>query len=305
MSNFFWNERKVGSLKDKVIIVTGGNSGLGFEAVKFYASKGATVILACRDIKKGETAKQKIESEKNHVQIDILELDLADMISIRKFSESFRSKYQRLDILINNAGIMVVPYGKTKDGYESQIGVNHLGHFALTGLLFNCLKETSSSRIITISSMAHIAGTMTFNNLLYENGGYTPFGAYARSKLANLLFTYELQRRIGASKIDMKALAAHPGVSKTNLFRHVRKNFFTYLFYPVFFIFTQSAYRGALPGIRAALEKDITGGSFYGPLFYLFGSPIKMFSSPLSYNKAIAKKLWEVSERLTGVYYNF
>jgi NAD(P)-dependent dehydrogenase (short-subunit alcohol dehydrogenase family) len=149
--------------------------------------------------------------------------------------------------------------------------------------------------------MAHTPGTMDFDNLMFENGGHSPFAAYARSKLANLMFAYELQRRIDKHKLTVKSLAAHPGGAKTGLFRHVNKNIFTYLFSPFFFLFTQSAYRGSLSGIRAALDENAKGGEFYGPQFYMIGPPVKVRSNSKSYNKEIAEKLWDVSEKLTGV----
>ena len=305
MNNLFWNSKKIQSLKDKVIIVTGGNSGLGFEDVKYYALRGANVVLASRNIEKGEKAKALIKNGDDGIKIDVMQLDLADLNSIKKFTESFKMKYSKLNILMNNAGIMVVPYAKTKDGFESQFGVNHLGHFSLTGLLFDHLKNTPASRIITITSMAHVAGKMDFNNLMYENGDYSPFGAYARSKLANLLFTYEIQRKIERHNLDIMALVAHPGAARTGLFRHMKKTFFTYLFSPFTYLFSQSAYRGALSGIRAALDKRSKEGTFYGPLFYLIGPPIKTNSNHLSHNEEVARKLWDISEKLTGVVYDF
>jgi len=305
MMSIFWRIKKDNSLKGKVIIVTGGNSGLGFEYVKFFSDRGATVIMACRNAEKGNRALQKILEQNSEARVDVLRLDLADLISVREFSKIFQMRYSRLDILMNNAGMMFVPYEKTKDGFESQLGVNYLGHFALTGLLFDLLKQTEDSRIISTSSIFHIPGTMNFKNLMYERGGYTPFSAYARSKMACLLFTYEFQRRIDENQLSMKALVVHPGGAKTDLFRYVRKNLLTYLFYPFFFLFTQSAHQGAFPGIRAALDKTVHGGTYFGPLFFLMGPPVKTFSAIGSYNKKTALKLWEISEELTGVAYNF
>jgi len=195
MANKNWDVTDIPDLTGKTIIVTGGNSGLGFEAVKALSSKGAEVILACRSTKKGKLAKNQLTEAQPNSKITVMELDLADLKSIRNFVELFKQKHTQLDILLNNAGIMMVPYGLTKDGFENQIGTNHLGHFALTGLLLDLLKNTPKSRVVSVTSMAHKAGSMDFNNLLFNKGvGYTPFKAYGRSKLCNLLLTYELQR---------------------------------------------------------------------------------------------------------------
>ena len=215
-----WTKANIPDLSGKVIIVTGGNSGLGYESVKAFAEKGAEVILASRSVEKGEAAKKAMLEVKGN--ISVLPLDLMDFSSIKSFTEKFQQKYKRLDVLLNNAGIMTTPYFLTKDGLEAQMGTNHFGHFALTGLLFNLLKNTPASRIVNVSSMAHKQGKMDFSNLLFENGvGYSPIKSYGRSKLANLLFTYELQRRMAAKGIKTIAVAAHPGVSNTNLARYL------------------------------------------------------------------------------------
>ncbi|HSM47278.1 MAG TPA: SDR family NAD(P)-dependent oxidoreductase, partial [Draconibacterium sp.] len=201
-----WSTTNIPDLTGKVIIVTGGNSGLGYESVKAFAEKGADVILTSRSVEKGEAAKKAIGKVKGN--IIVLPLDLMDFSSIRSFTEKFQQKYKRLDVLLNNAGIMTTPYFLTKDGLEAQMGTNHFGHFALTGLLFGLIKNTPKSRIVNVSSMAHKQGKMDFSNLLFENGkGYSPIKSYGRSKLANLLFTYELQRKMEASGIKSIAVA--------------------------------------------------------------------------------------------------
>ncbi|HDR52125.1 MAG TPA: SDR family NAD(P)-dependent oxidoreductase, partial [Mariniphaga anaerophila] len=209
-----WTTEFIPDLNGKVIIVTGGNSGLGFESVKTFAGKGAEVILASRSKENGEKAKTEILEKVPDGKIEVAQLDLADLESVRRFVKNFQQKHSRLDVLLNNAGIMTTPYFTTKDGFEGQVGTNHLGHFALTGLLLPVLKKTPKSRVVNVSSMAHKQGKMDFNNLLFENGkGYSPMKSYGRSKLANLLFTYELQRFFESNNIDSISVAAHPGVS--------------------------------------------------------------------------------------------
>src|ERR1035437_10157843 len=218
MTSSDWTIEDIPDLTGKTILVTGGNSGLGFEAVKLFALKGAHVVMACRSVNKGEEAKKQIIDFNPKADILIMELNLTDLESIRSFVNLFKENHSRLDVLLNNAGIMMVPYGLTKNGFENQLGTTHLGHFALTGLLLDLLKKTPKSRVVNVSSMAHKSGVMDFDNLLYENGkDYSPMKAYGRSKLSNLLFTYELQRFFEPNKIDCMAVVAHPGVSDTNL----------------------------------------------------------------------------------------
>ncbi|MCF8381605.1 MAG: SDR family NAD(P)-dependent oxidoreductase [Bacteroidales bacterium] len=302
--NTNWTIQNIPDLKGKTIIVTGGNSGIGFEAVKEFSTKGAEVISACRNIQKGEQAKAEILVVHPKAKIEVMALDLMDLESIRKFAESFKSKYKKIDVLLNNAGIMMNPYTLTKDGFESQLGTNHLGHFALTGLLIDLIKSTPNSRIVNISSMAHKMGKMNFNNLLFENGkGYTRIKAYGQSKLANLLFTYELQRRLRAANSSSIAVAAHPGISDTNLGRHFENMWLVKIMMPLYLKMVQKADMGALPGIRASVDPNVKGGEYYGPdgKGERTGYPVLVESTPASHNIEDAKKLWEVSEKLTGV----
>ncbi|GAB1453963.1 oxidoreductase [Draconibacterium sp.] len=297
-----WTTGNIPDLTGKVIIVTGGNSGLGYESVKAFAEKGAEVILTSRSIEKGEAAKAKIGKVKG--KIEVMELDLMDFASIKGFAENFKKKYNRLDVLLNNAGIMTTPYFLTKDGLEAQNGTNHFGHFALTGQLFDLIKNTPKSRIVNVSSMAHKQGKMDFDNLLFENGkGYSPMKSYGRSKLMNLLFTYELQRKIKAAGIDSIAVAAHPGVSNTNLFQYLDKNFIFRLIKPLMSPFIQEQEMGALPEIRAAADPNVKGGEYYGPNGFneMKGFPALVQSNKASHQLENAKKLWEVSEKLTGI----
>jgi NAD(P)-dependent dehydrogenase (short-subunit alcohol dehydrogenase family) len=296
-----WDLNNVPDLSGKVIIVTGGNSGLGFHAVKAFANKNAQVIMASRNIKKAEEARQEIHHQIPHAKIDILQLDLTDLESVKNFSVKFKKEYNQLNILLNNAGIMMVPNSKTKDGFEMQLGTNHLGHFALTALLMDVIKSTPKARIVNVSSMAHKMGSIDFSNLQYENGGYSPFKSYCRSKLSNLLFTYELDRYLKANNIDCIALAAHPGVSDTHLFDHIAPKWMMRLLKPLTSLFIQPADMGALPEIRAALDPLAQGADFYGPDGFreMKGYPVKVKSGAKSYNTNDATSLWTYSEITT------
>jgi NAD(P)-dependent dehydrogenase (short-subunit alcohol dehydrogenase family) len=299
-----WTTEYIPDLDGKVIIVSGGNSGLGFWSVKAFAENGAEVILASRSKENGEKAKAEILKEVPEGKIEVAELDLADLESVRRFAKNFQKKYSQLDVLLNNSGIMTTPYFTTKDGFEGQVGTNHLGHFALTGLLYPLLKKTPKSRVVNVSSMAHKYGKMKFSNLLFEKGkGYSPIKAYGRSKLANLLFTYELQRFFELNKTDGISVAAHPGVSQTNLVRHLEDKLFFKILYPVFKFMIQNAKMGALPQIRASVDPHVKGGEYYGPngFMELKGYPVKVKSNSASHKEEDARKLWEVSQKLTGV----
>lgn len=301
-----WTKANIPDLTGKVIIVTGGNSGLGYESVKAFAENGAEVILASRSAEKGEAAKKAMGEVKGN--ISVLKLDLMDFASIKNFTEKFQQKYNRLDVLLNNAGIMTTPYFLTKDGLEAQMGTNHFGHFLLTGLVFNLIKNTPDSRIVNVSSMAHKQGKMDFGNLIFENGkGYSPIKSYGRSKLANLLFTYELQRRMEAGGIKSIAVAAHPGVSSTNLFQYLERKMAFKILKPLFSLFFQEQSMGALPQIRASVDENVKGGEFYGPGGFneLKGYPVLVQSNTASHNLQNAAKLWEISEKITGISYSF
>jgi NAD(P)-dependent dehydrogenase (short-subunit alcohol dehydrogenase family) len=308
MINKKWSLSHMPSQNGKVVVVTGGNSGLGFETVKAFAQKGAEVIMACRSISKGEQAKELIIKEIPEGRIEVLPIDLMDLSSIRAFAESFKEKFTKLDILINNAGIMTCPYALTKDGFESQMGTNHLGHFALTGHLFAYILRSPNSRVVTVSSLAHKQWKISFDNSLSEHEhSYNRMRAYARSKMANLLFTYELQRRFEAIGSQSIALAAHPGASYTNLGRFLEDSFLAQLLKPVIIKMLPTPKSGALSQIRAASDPNAKGGEFYGPSGFLelAGHPVLVKSTKSSYNIADAQKLWEVSEKLTGVGYGF
>lgn len=302
----YWTSDNISDLTGKVIIITGANSGIGYEAAKEFARKGAQIILACRNLDKAQFALSQIQAEITETKAEILKLDLANLKSIQQFVDSFKKKYDRLDILLNNAGIMMVPYGKTEDGFENQFGTNHLGHFALTGLLIELLHKTPGARVVNISSNAHHFGEMDFSNLMFEDGeGYLAQKAYGRSKLANLLFTYELQRRFEARGVNTIAVAAHPGISNTNLAAHIFKRWRLKMLQPLMGLMLQSAAMGALPGIRAAVDPTVSGGQYFGPdgSKERSGYPVVVFSNEASHNLEDALQLWEISEKLTGVYY--
>ncbi|HSH20770.1 MAG TPA: oxidoreductase [Draconibacterium sp.] len=306
MSNENWTTSNIPDLSGKVIIVTGGNSGLGYESVKAFARKGAEVVLTSRSVEKGEAAKTGIGAVKG--KIVVMQLDLMDFASIRSFVESFKKKYNRLDVLLNNAGIMTTPYFLTKDGLEAQNGTNHFGHFALTGQLIDLIKNTPDSRVVNVSSMAHKQGKMDFDNLLFENGlGYSPIKSYGRSKLANLLFTYELQRKFEKEGIKSMAVSAHPGVSNTNLARYLEDKLIFKILMPLMSPFIQEQDMGALPQIRASVDENVKGGEYYGPDGFreMKGFPVLVQSNKASHNLEDAKKLWEVSEKLTGIKFQF
>jgi NAD(P)-dependent dehydrogenase (short-subunit alcohol dehydrogenase family) len=300
-----WMADNIPDQTGKVVIVTGANSGIGFEAARALVQKGAEVVLASRDQLKAQKAMVELQDELPQAKLAFIPLDLASLDSIRLFAAQFKAQYRRLDVLLNNAGIMMVPFGTTEDGFERQLGTNHLGHFALTGLLIDLLLKTPGARVINISSNAHYAGELDFSNIFYENGGYSPKGAYSRSKLANLLFTYELQRRFQACGHSTLALAAHPGITATAIADHFLNDSFNWLVRGVMKLIFQSAAMGALPGLRAAVDPNARGGEYYGPdgKGERSGYPVLVSSNQASHDFQSAEMLWEISARLTGVEY--
>ncbi len=292
-------------LKEKMVIITGASNGIGLEAAKVLSNRGAHVILAVRNQQKGEEAVVTILEQNKEAKVEALGLDLSDLASVRAFVNEFTKRYNQLDILINNAGVMVPPYEKTKDGFELQFGTNHLGHFALTGLLFPLLKKTPFSRVVTLSSIAHRGATIYFDNL-DGSKGYQAMNFYRQSKLANLLFAKELDERLKLHGIPMLSIACHPGITSTNLFKFGKKDS------PAFFkkmlaLFFQSVEMGVLPTIYAATEDSLKGGEYIGPdgRGNRKGNPTIETPENGIYNKETMRKLWEVSEELTGVVYDF
>ena len=294
-----WTNNNIPDQAEKTIVITGANSGLGLESTLALAEKGAHIVMACRDTNKGWAAMAPILDANPTASLEVMPLDLADLNSVRSFSEAFSNKHNRLDILMNNAGVMALPkHWETADGFEMQFGTNHLGHFALTGLLLDHLLSTPNSRVVTTSSNAHKIGRIQFDNINAEKS-YSQWGAYCQSKLANLLFAYELQRRLDESDADTISVAAHPGYSATHLQR--TSTMFEFLNRFV----AQDQAMGALPQLRAATAIDVRGGDYYGPdrFFEQRGHPVKVQSNRASHDEEVAGRLWSVSEKLTGVQY--
>ncbi|MEM9556733.1 MAG: oxidoreductase [Acidobacteriota bacterium] len=291
-----WTAQNIPDQKDRVAIVTGANSGIGYETARHLAAKGAHVVLACRSETRGVDARDRILSVHPQASVEFQHLDLASLSSVVGFAGRVLESQQRLDLLINNAGIMIPPLSRTCEGFEMQFGVNHLGHFALTARLFPLLDTTRSARVVTVSSMTHRRGVLDFENLSAEKG-YRAWPAYAQSKLANLLFTYELQRRLEARGGHVQALAAHPGWTATSL---LANSLPIRLLSPIFAMHPED---GAMPTLRAATDLDAKGGDYYGPshLFEMRGAPRKVRSNRRSQDREVAARLWTVSERLTGV----
>lgn len=298
-----WTSSDIPDLTGTVAVVTGANCGIGFETAKELARKGTRTVLACRGLDKAQAACVRIQDEIPNAPVRGMALDLASLRSVRQFADAFADHFGRLDVLINNAGIMMPPQRRTEDGFESQLGVNHLGHFALTGQLLPLILDTPWARVVTVSSLGHSAGRMDFENLMFEHGGYAPHRAYGRSKLANLLFAYELQRRFAATGATAKSLAAHPGFANTRLFRFLEDiRLFRWLS-PLLWQWAQSAAMGALPSLRAATDPAAEGGQYFGPGGFMAqrGYPVPANSNAASHDEAAARRLWRVSEALTGV----
>jgi hypothetical protein len=303
-----WTTNDIPNLAGKIAIVTGANSGLGYETTKALAGKGAHVILACRNSQRGEVAAGEIRSQFPTASLEVMTLDLADLASIHRFADAFARQHQSLHILCNNAGVMALPYCQTADGFELQFGINHLGHFALTGLLIGRILRTGHARVVTVSSNLHKWGQINFADLNSEKS-YHKWRAYNQSKLANLLFAYELQRKFEAAGANAISVAAHPGYAATNLQlagpRMQGSTFQIWLMSLSNRFVAQSAAMGALPILYAATSPDVQGGDYVGPggFMEVRGFPKKTRSSGSSYDQEKAAKLWAVSEELTGVRY--
>lgn len=297
-----WKPQDVPSQRGRVAIVTGANTGLGFETATALAEKGCTVVLACRNTDKANAAKKQILDKQPDAQVSCMPLDLSSLKSVRAFAKAYARDNKKLDLLINNAGIMMPPYGLSEDGFESQWAANYLGHFALTGLLLPQLVKTPGSRIVSLSSLAHNWGRIRLEDPHFKNG-YDKREAYGQSKLACLMFAYELQRRLSKSGHKTLSVAVHPGVSATNLFQHLPK--IVQVVSPVVSLVFQSARGGALPSIYAALGADVAGGDYFGPggMGQMRGAPVKVGSNRASRNQSVAAALWELSQTQSGVRY--
>lgn len=303
-----WTADQIPTMQGKRIVVTGGNSGIGYDAAVELARKGADVVLACRNMQKGEEAKEALVRTVGadaEPRVSVMPLDLSSLKSVRAFADALRSKWQDgFDVLINNAGVMAIPLTRTEDGFEMQIGTNHLGHFALTGLVLDLIRP--QGRVVNVSSLAHQAGKIRLDDLNWEQT-YSRFGAYAQSKLANLHFTFEMDRRVKAAGKPILNVACHPGYAATNLgtapmasipfgqtLKHIANS-----------LMAQPSQMGALPTLYAAVAADVAGGDFIGPDGFqqLRGYPVKVRARPHAYDAQVAAKLWVLSEQLTGVKY--
>ncbi|TEA02394.1 Fatty acyl-CoA reductase [Mycobacteroides salmoniphilum] len=296
-----WTTADIPDQNGRVAVITGANTGLGLETARALAAAGAQVVLAVRDLDKGAAAVDEIKKTAPAGNLALQRLDLSSLSNITSAAGQLRADYPRIDLLINNAGVMYPPKGSTADGFELQFGTNHLGHFALTGLLLENLTAVRGSRVVTVSSNGHkIRAAIHFDDLQWDRS-YSRVGAYAQSKLANLLFTYELQRRLGAAGAATAALAAHPGASGTELMRHI--TFGPEALSAAVLKLAQSPAMGALPSLRAATDLAASGGQYYGPAGFgeLRGYPKAVKSTKQSHDEALQQRLWAVSEELTGV----
>ncbi|MGW0843248.1 oxidoreductase [Streptomyces sp. NPDC002787] len=302
-----WNVRDIPDQSGRTAVVTGGNSGIGYVAARELARRGAHVVLACRSAQRGAAALERMSSEVPDGRAELMRLDLGDLGSVREFAEAYGGAHDRLDLLVNNAGVMAVAQGRTADGFETQFGTNHLGHFALTGVLLPRLLAAPGARVVTVSSGMHMRANIDIDDLNSERK-YGRWLAYGRSKTANLLFTHELARRLAASGSEVVAAAAHPGYAATNLqtagpsaegrrgverFMRVGNRFFA-----------QSAEAGALPTLYAATAPGVSPDSFIGPSFLMWrGAPGPSPRAPWTLNDQAGERLWAASEQLTGVTY--
>ncbi len=300
-----WTESDIPDLTGRVVLITGANSGIGYEAARACAEHGAHVVLACRNSAKADTAMAEIRSVAPDASVEVLLVDLADLDSVAAAAEKFRAGHDRLDVLVNNAGLMALPHQRTVQGFEMQFGVNHLAAFALTGHLLDPILATPNARVVAISSQGHRPGKIHFDDLQLE-ANYGPWRAYFQSKLANLLFTLELQRRLAAHGASAIAVAAHPGGSNTNLGHENPGGILNNLADKsrgLISFFMQSAAMGALPTLRAATDPNVTGGEYYGPDGFgqQQGHPKRVGSSARAQDPAVAARLWDASADLTGV----
>ncbi|AYA36994.1 SDR family NAD(P)-dependent oxidoreductase [Hymenobacter oligotrophus] len=294
-----WSVAQVPAQPGRVAIVTGANSGVGYETALALAQKGAHVVLACRNPDKAAKAQARIQAAAPGAQTEILPLDLSRLQSVRDFAGAFGQRHARLDWLINNAGVMMPPHQVTDDGFENQLATNYLGHFALTGLLLPRLGSTPGSRVVTLSSLSYKWAEIDFADL-HAGKGYSRRKAYGQSKRACLVFAYELQRRLVAAGLPTRSVAAHPGLAKTNL-----DQYFPALIRPLGSLFLQPASQGAWPVLYAALADNLGGGEFIGPAGFrqMRGYPTQVDSDASSQDPRVGRQLWQVSEELTQTRY--
>ncbi len=305
-----WTVQDMPDLGGRVAVVTGGNSGLGYHTAAGLAAGGARVIIACRNPGRAEEALGRLRAQHPDAELSAMALDLADLKSVAAFAAALSAAHPTLDILVNNAGVMALPLSRTADGFEMQIGTNHLGHFALTGQLLPLLEAADAARVVTVASMAHRwTPGIRFDDLNWEKGRYHRWIAYGQSKLANLLFTYELQRRLDRAGSTTLAAAAHPGYASTNL-QYAAAEMKHSAFEKAYMrlanaLVGQPAEMGALPTLYAAADPGVERGAYYGPDGWrqLRGYPRRVGSSQRSRDEAAAERLWSLSESLTGIRY--
>ncbi|MEJ2857828.1 MULTISPECIES: oxidoreductase [unclassified Saccharothrix] len=296
-----WTEADIPDQSGRTVLVTGANSGLGLRTAEVLAGKGARVLMACRSPERGRRALERVGHK-----AELVELDLADLGSVHDAAKAVRERTDRLDVLVNNAGVMAVPLARTADGFERQFGTNHLGHAALTWLLMPLLRETPGSRVVTVSSMAHAMGAIDLADPNYEVRRYTSWGAYGQSKLANLLFARELERRLRGAGADVTSVAAHPGYTATELSANMaraRRNPIFSIGAKISDLLAQSVEMGTLPQLYAATAPDVVGGAYYGPDGFrgTRGYPTRVGSTAAAKDELAASRLWDLTAKLTGV----
>lgn len=303
-----WTQNDMPDMTGKVVIITGANSGLGLESTKEIAAKGATVVMACRSLRKAEEAKADVLRQVPQAKLDVMALDNASLDSVRAFAAAFKAKYDRLDLLLNNAGVMAIPHAKTEEGFEMQFGVNHLAHFALTGLLLDLLTSTPNARVHNVSSSAAFGGKIYFDDLMGDKT-YNRWAAYGQSKLANAVFATELNHRLKAAGYDTIANSSHPGLVMTNLQTNSLQQSGAPLSERILYgligpLIGQDIRMGVLPQLYAATAPGAKGGVFYGPkTFRVRGYPAEQPCNDALDDAALRQRFWEVSEELTGVRY--
>lgn len=304
-----WTQENIPDQTGKIVIVTGANSGLGFESTKTLAAKGASVVMAVRNIAKGEKARQEILQEQPQARLDVMTLDNADLSSVEAFANEFKQHYDRLDILLNNAGIMAVPYQETADGFEMQLGVNHLAHFALTGLLLEVIINTPKARIHNVTSSANFIGAINFDDLMGKEN-YSRWGAYGQSKLANVFFTFELHKKLRAAGLDTIANVSHPGL----VIGHLQANSmeqsgtgYENIAYQISRLFlARDISVGVRPMLYAMTAPEAQSGVLYGPkYFHHLGDVTDVQANKAAYDNQALQRFWDISEELTGVTFDF
>lgn len=297
-----WTAERIPPQSGRVAVVTGANSGLGLVIARELARAGARVVMACRNTERGEQAAREIEGAVADADLEVVALDLGSLESVTRFADGLLAGASGVDLLVNNAGVMAPPRTETADGFELQLGTNHLGHFALTGRLLGALRGRDDARVVTMSSGAHRIGKIAFDDL-QRRRGYNRWRAYGQSKLANLMFALELDRRLQAAGWPVISVAAHPGYAATNLQSAAAPRLDRLVMGVTNRVFAQSAGMGALPALYAATEPGVQGGQFIGPdgLAEQRGHPELVTPSEAARDEDVAARLWDVSEQLTGV----